>query len=131
MHFVSRSLRRSDNGPMSHAMRPLLVVLLLAFVLPLAACSKKDLPTEEFQISQETPETRAQAMAKAKIACEEETRRSGMKSMLSIFSRLRPGSAERDFINCMEDKGFDPEAPEPFPERPEDASLVTELPAEN
>ncbi|MFD0986763.1 hypothetical protein [Methyloligella solikamskensis] len=117
---------------MSHAMRTLLIALLLAFTLPLAACSKKDLPTEEFQISTETPETRAQALAAAKTACEEQTRKSGMKSMLSIFSRLRPGSAERDFINCMEDKGFDPDAEEEaFPERPDDTSLATELPAEN
>ena len=142
MHLVSSSLRRSDNDPMSRApmssaplssaMRttPLLAAVILALVA-LAGCSKKDLPTEEFQVLQETPETRAEALAKAKVRCEEQTRRSGMKSVLSIFSRLRPGSAERAFIECMEDKGFDPNAPEEFPERPDDKSLMTELPAEH
>ncbi len=119
---------------MSQALRsaPRLAALSLVLAISLAACSKKDLPTEEYQISSETPETRAEALAQAKIACEEQTRRSGMKSVLTIFSRMRPGSAERAFVSCMEDKGFDPEAAEAFPERPEDASLTAaELPAEN
>lgn len=107
------------------------LAILAALALPLAACSKKDLPTEEFQVLQNTPEQRAQALAAAKAACEAETRKSGMKSVLSIFSRLRPGSAERAFIDCMEDRGFDPDAPEPFPERPDDEALAAELPAEN
>jgi hypothetical protein len=103
----------------------------MILAVSLAACSKNELPTEEYQISSETPEMRAEALANAKIACEEQTRKSGMKSVLTIFSRMRPGSAERAFVSCMEDKGFDPDAPEAFPERPEDAVLASELPAEN
>ncbi|ODA66858.1 hypothetical protein A7A08_02155 [Methyloligella halotolerans] len=109
----------------------LLAVLLLAASLLIAGCSKKELPTDEFQVLQQTPEARAQALADAKTKCEEQTRKSGMKSMLSIFSRLRPGSAERAFVDCMEDKGFDPNSAEAFPERPEDGTLMSDVPPEN
>ncbi|MEG6510108.1 hypothetical protein V6C03_14150 [Methyloligella sp. 2.7D] len=78
--------------------------------LGLAGCSKDKLPTDEFQILGDTSKTRAEALAAAKVQCEAETRKRGIKSVVSIFSRLRPGSAERDFRNCMQDKGFNPDA---------------------
>lgn len=124
---------RREKSPIARHLRVLamLAALGLPLALAVAGCSKKELPTQEFEVANDTPLTRAQALAAAKAECEEETRKSGIRSVLSIFSRLRPGSAERAFISCMEDKGFDPDAPEPFPERPEDDSLAVEIPAEN
>jgi hypothetical protein len=43
------------------------------------------------------PATREAAAA----ACEEQTRKKGIKSMTAIFSRLRPGKADEDFAACM------------------------------
>jgi hypothetical protein len=40
-------------------------------------------------------------------ACTEETDKKGIKSITAIFSRLRPGQAEPDYIACMRACGYE------------------------
>jgi hypothetical protein len=43
----------------------------------------------------------------AEVACKEDTKKKGIANMLAIFSRLRPGSADKDYIACMKARGFE------------------------
>ena len=43
----------------------------------------------------------------AERACKEETKRKGIASIVGIFSRLRPGSADEDYIACMKARGYE------------------------
>jgi hypothetical protein len=40
-------------------------------------------------------------------ACKVETKRKGMASIVGIFSRLRPGSADADYLACMKARGYE------------------------
>jgi len=43
----------------------------------------------------------------AESTCKEDTKKKGIANMLAIFSRLRPGSVDKDYIACMKAKGFE------------------------
>ena len=43
----------------------------------------------------------------AEIACKEETQNKGVSSLLGIFSRLRKGSADQDYVACMKERGYE------------------------
>ena len=43
----------------------------------------------------------------AEAACKADTKNKGIANMLAIFSRLRPGSVDKDYIACMKAKGFE------------------------
>jgi hypothetical protein len=87
----------------------LIVVLVL-----LAGCSHPDLPPVASTPSA-TPASagggedaaKTKAYETASKACKEETEQKGFGSILGIFSRLRPGSSEADYANCMKRRGYD------------------------
>jgi hypothetical protein len=43
----------------------------------------------------------------AEIACKADTKEKGRANMLAIFSRFRPGSADKDYIACMKARGYE------------------------
>ena len=47
-----------------------------------------------------------QAFAQASLACKEQTRDKGIKSVLAIVSRMRPGAVDKDYVDCMRIKGY-------------------------
>jgi hypothetical protein len=46
------------------------------------------------------------ALAQAAQACKDQTREKGIKSVLAIVSRMRPGAVDQDYVNCMRNKGY-------------------------
>ena len=90
---------------------------VLAFGLMLSSCSlagpsdhtftKVELPAnqnaEPDKIAK--PVDKA-AMAEAARVCKEQTREKGIKSVLAIFSSMRPGAVDEDYITCMKGKGY-------------------------
>ena len=36
----------------------------------------------------------------------EQTREKGIKSVLAIVIRMRPGAVDEDYVNCMRNKGY-------------------------
>ncbi len=49
----------------------------------------------------------APSLEAVEAACKAETERKGTASMLAIFSRLRRGSADADYIACMKERGYE------------------------
>jgi hypothetical protein len=49
----------------------------------------------------------ANTLEAAEKACKEDTKRKGIASVVGIFSRLRPGSADEDYRACMKGRGFE------------------------
>jgi hypothetical protein len=43
----------------------------------------------------------------AEAACKEDIKTKGMANMLAIFSRFRPGSADKAYIACMKTRGYE------------------------
>ena len=43
----------------------------------------------------------------AEPACKEETKQKGINSVVNIFSRLRKGSADEDYVACMKARGYE------------------------
>jgi hypothetical protein len=84
-------------------------VALLAALMLLAGCSHPDLPPVASTPSA-TPASATKTDAKyeaASKACKEETEKKGFGSVLGIFSRLRPGSSEADYVTCMKKQGYE------------------------
>lgn len=86
----------------------LLVVCLLA---PLgAACSQLEPKPRDFTLATQRPakaEEAGNTLEAAELACKEETKRKGIASVVSIFSRLRKGGADEDYIACMQRRGYE------------------------
>lgn len=87
---------------------------ILSAGLPLSACSRHSLPSDEFKILHTSSQTstRDAALAQAKQTCEKEVHKRGIASIVSIFRHLRPGATQRDYAECMKSHGFDPNAPD-------------------
>lgn len=86
----------------------LLAICLLATLAP--ACSRLDPKPKDFTLASERPakpEATVSALEAAELACKEETRRKGIASVVNIFSRLRRGSADEDYLACMKARGFE------------------------
>ena len=49
----------------------------------------------------------APSLEAVEAVCKAETERKGTASMLAIFSRLRRGSADADYIACMKERGYE------------------------
>ncbi|HXG79585.1 MAG TPA: hypothetical protein VNJ31_09640 [Methyloceanibacter sp.] len=49
----------------------------------------------------------AKTLQTAEEECKEETKKKGIKSIAAIFSRLRPGAADQDYVECMRRRGFE------------------------
>jgi hypothetical protein len=84
---------------------PLAVVLLGA---SLAGCAEP--APHDFTLVGQRPAKAEEAhntIQNAEANCKEDTERKGKANVLAIFSRLRPGSADKDYIACMKAKGFE------------------------
>lgn len=46
------------------------------------------------------------AIEQASKLCKDQTRERGVKSVLAIVTRLRPGAVDEDYISCMKTKGY-------------------------
>lgn len=78
-------------------------------VLPLAAPSRSPNPkilswwTQREAKANEFGDT----LEVVQLACEEEAKSKGTSSLLGIFSRLRKGSADQDYVACMKGHGYE------------------------
>jgi hypothetical protein len=46
------------------------------------------------------------AVEQASQVCKDQTRDRGIKSVLAIVTRMRPGAVDEDYIDCMKRKGY-------------------------
>ena len=93
---------------MSRAKRAALALSLLP--LALAGCSMTEPASKDFVLVNERPakaEESGNTLQTADYLCKEQTKTKGMASVLGIFSRLRKGSADEDYIACMKERGYE------------------------
>jgi hypothetical protein len=86
-------------------------------LLPLAAClaalassgcSLSEPAPRDFTLVGQRPgkaQESGNSLEAADIACKEETSKKGVASVVGIFSRLRKGAADEDYIACMKARG--------------------------
>ena len=80
---------------------------ICALGFALSACSLAGPPSHTFTTATPTPaKPDPTALEQASTACKESTREKGIKSVLAIVTRLRPGAVDRDYADCMKNKGF-------------------------
>lgn len=75
----------------------------------LSGCSKTELPARDFVLAEQRPEKAVEegnTLEAAKSACQSETEKKGIASVMNIFSRFRKGSAEEDYVECMRARGY-------------------------
>jgi hypothetical protein len=81
---------------------------VVALGLMLSACSLAG-PTDRTFTTVDTKQPNQlekTAMEEASKTCKDQTRDKGIKSVLAIVSRLRPGAVDEDYIACMKGKGY-------------------------
>jgi hypothetical protein len=74
------------------------------------ACSQAEPTPKDFVLVDQRPAQAKEAgntLAAAERACKDETAKKGIKSVVNIFSRLRKGSADEDYIDCMKRRGYE------------------------
>jgi len=95
---------------------PAILAVSLCALLAQACSQLEPAPKEFTLVSQTADETKHQpgqtknkegSLEAAEEECKEETKKKGIKSIAAIFSRLRPGSADQDYIACMKARGFE------------------------
>jgi hypothetical protein len=87
---------------------PVLAASLLAVIA--SGCSQSQPSPKNFTLAGQIPPKAAETentLEVAERACKAETRRKGMASIVGIFSRLRPGSADANYIACMKTRGYE------------------------
>ena len=80
--------------------------LLAAFT----GCSYTEPAPRDFTLVGQRPAKAQEAgntLPAAEAACKQDTKTKGMANMLAIFSRFRPGSADKDYIACMKARGYE------------------------
>jgi hypothetical protein len=90
-------------------MRPVLFAACLLAALA-QGCSLAEPRPRDFTLTGQRQAKAAETgntLAAAELACKEETKRRGIASVVGIFSRLRKGSADDDYIACMQRRGFE------------------------
>jgi hypothetical protein len=93
---------------MSRVEPAVLVICLLGALA--SACSLAEPKPKNFTLVDQRPTKADEAgntLEAAERACKEETRRKGIKSVVNIFSRLRQGAADEDYIACMRRRGYE------------------------
>ena len=81
-----------------------------ALGLMLSACSLAGPRSHTFTTATPTPaKPDPTALEQASTACKESTREKGIKSVLGIVTSMRPGAVDRDYVNCMKNKGYEVE----------------------
>ena len=74
-----------------------------------SSCSLSEPAPKDFALVSQHPAKAAETgntLGEAEAACKEETKSKGIRSVLAIFSRLRKGSADEDYIACMERRSY-------------------------
>ena len=74
--------------------------------LMLSACSFIGPPSQSFTSAENQAKPDPKALEQASASCKQSTFDKGTKSMLAIFTRLRPNALNQDYISCMKNKGF-------------------------
>ena len=93
---------------MSRVKRALLAAYLLGPLL--AACSQAEPVPKDFVLVDQRPakaDETGNTLAKAEQLCTEEAKRKGIGSVVAIFSHLRKGSADEDYVACMKTRGYE------------------------
>jgi hypothetical protein len=75
-----------------------------------SACSLAEPKPKDFTLVDQRPakaEEAGNTLEAAELACKEETKQKGIKSVVNIFSRLRKGSADEDYVACMKQRGYE------------------------
>lgn len=86
----------------------MLAACLLAVLAP--GCSQSQPSPKDFTLVSQSPAKAKEAkntLEAAERACKSETTRKGMASIVGIFSRLRPGSVDEDYVACMKGRGYE------------------------
>ena len=89
--------------------RPAVLAMCLLGALA-SACSLAQPKPKDFTLVDQRPakaEEAGNTLQAAELACKEETKQKGIKSVVNIFSRLRKGSADEDFVACMKRRGYE------------------------
>jgi len=76
----------------------------------LTGCSYTEPAPRDFTLVGQRPAKAQEAdnmLQAAEAACKQDTKTKGMANMLAIFSRFRPGSADKDYIACMKARGYE------------------------
>jgi hypothetical protein len=75
-----------------------------------AGCSLTQPKPKDFVLVDQRPakaKESGNALEAAELACKEETQNKGVSSLVGIFSRLRKGSADQDYVACMKERGYE------------------------
>ena len=75
-----------------------------------SACSLAEPKPKNFTLVDQRPakaEEAGNTLEAAELACKEDTKQKGIKSVVNIFSRLRQGSADEDYVACMKRRGYE------------------------
>jgi hypothetical protein len=72
----------------------------------LSACSLVGAPHNFTAVAPQPAKPDPKALEQASQACKQATLEKGTKSVLAIFTRLRPGTVDQDYVNCMKNRGF-------------------------
>jgi hypothetical protein len=67
---------------------------------------KKDTTATPAPTTPAAPVDPGAALTAAINACKDATVTKGTKSVLAIFSHMRPGAVDEDYVACMKDKGY-------------------------
>lgn len=88
--------------------------LAVALLVALAGCTGSEVKPGEFTVqpapgkkSKDGAAKASETLEAASVACKEQADKEGIKSLAAIFSRLRPGQAERAYAACMSERGFE------------------------
>jgi hypothetical protein len=88
---------------------PIMLAACLSAAL-VQGCSQAEPAPQDFTRINQRPtpaEEAAAALEAAQTICKEKTKRKGLASVVGIFSRLRKGAADEDYIACMKQRGFE------------------------
>ena len=106
---LCRSFGSETKREAMRASLTLSVAAVSALSLMLSACSLAGPNPRTFSTAAEQKPVKPddQALEQASQACKsEQTREKGIKSVLAIVSRMRPGAVDEDYVNCMRNKGY-------------------------
>lgn len=86
----------------------LAVAALSALGFMLSACSLAGPTPRTFTTEAEQKPVKPddKALAQASQICKDQVREKGIKSVLAIVSRMRPGAVNQEYVNCMKNKGY-------------------------
>jgi len=75
-----------------------------------SGCSHAEPAAKDFTLVDQRPakaQETGNTLEAAEQACKEETKTKGVASVVALFSRLRKGSADEDYIACMKARGYE------------------------